>query len=232
MYNLPQGGGGGGGKNELADIAKSAFSLLLVVGFFISPLGGLVLGLFNSFLVLLFVLPLVATVGFKTWETLNTIKGPCPNCGAPVTVIKNKVNGKGNGIDDAAPAQSICFNCGSVLQANEGNTEINNVSGRKSIDDLNAPTGGGASIFDFLSGGGGAPTEPSTTTTTTTTASTTSSKVGIDKSAVIDVDVKAKETTTQTTSTTSSNKKGNKGGIDKSAVIDVDVSWDDDKPFQ
>ena len=55
MYNLPP--GGGGGKNDIADIAKGVATLLLTIGFFISPLGGLVLGLFNSFLVLLFVLP-------------------------------------------------------------------------------------------------------------------------------------------------------------------------------
>jgi len=190
MYNLPPSGGGsggGGGKNDLAEIAKSALSILAVVGFFISPLGGIVLGIFNSFLVLLFVLPLVATVGFQVWQSLNTVQGTCPNCGAPATVMKNK--NIGNVVADTPAPQSLCFNCGAILQANDDNTGINNVSGRKSIDDLDSP--GGPSIFDLFSGT--APTTESwvdsTTTTTTTSSKSKSNDNGIDKSSVIDVDV-------------------------------------------
>jgi len=191
MYNLPPSGGGGGGKSEIAEIAKGAVTLLLVIGFFVSPLGGLVLGIFNSFLVLAFLLPLVATVGFQIWTSLNTVKGECPNCGAPATVMKNKSNG--NLVDGDLPAQSLCFNCGAVLQANDDNTSINNVTGRRSIDDMNSPMGGGASLFDLFSGGFNEPTSwvEETTTTTTTTASgdKKSPKSGIDKSSIIDVDV-------------------------------------------
>jgi hypothetical protein len=199
MYNLPPGGGGsgggGGGKNEIADIAKGAVTILLTVGFFISPLGGLVLGIFNSFLVLLFVLPVVATVGFQLWQKINTVQGSCPNCGAPATVMKSKDDT--SVIDNAPSAQVLCFNCGAILQANADNTGINNVSGRKTIDDLNAPGGGQPSIFEIFSDG--AQTEPWSTTTTTT----------------------------ETTSSTSSKKKDGKGGIDKSAVIDVDILDED-----
>lgn len=181
MYNLPPGDGGGGGKNDIADIAKGALSLVLVIGFFVSPLGGLVLGIFNSFLVLLFVLPLLATVGFQVWSSLNTVTGECPNCGAPATVMKSQASST-NVVDDVGPAQSICFNCGAILQANDDNSGINNVSGRTSLDDLDSPMGG-ASIFDLFS-------STTTATTTTTTTSTPSDKsVGIDKGSFIDVDV-------------------------------------------
>jgi len=204
MYNLPPGGGGsggGGGKNEITDIAKGAVTILLTIGFFISPLGGFVLGIFNSFLVLLFVLPVLATVGFQLWQKINTVQGECPNCGAPATVMKSKDDG--SVVDNAPTAPSLCFNCGAFLQSNEDNTGINNVSGRKSIDDLNAPGGGQPSIFDIFSDGGGAQTDPWSTTATTT----------------------------ETPSSTSSKKKEAKKGIDKSSVIDVDI-LDEDQPFQ
>mmetsp|Transcript_22893 Transcript_22893/g.54041 ORF Transcript_22893/g.54041 Transcript_22893/m.54041 type:complete len:294 (+) Transcript_22893:152-1033(+) len=180
MYNLPPGGGGGGAKNDIAEIAKGAVSLLLVIGFFVSPLGGFVLSIFNSFLLLLFVLPLLATVGFQAWSSLNTVKGECPNCGAPAQVMKNQDSGS-NVVDDFGPAQSICFNCGAILQANEDNSGINNVSGRTSLDDLDSQMGG-ASLFDLFSS-----TTSTTTTTTSTSATTSPNKV--DKGSVIDVDV-------------------------------------------
>ena len=181
MYNLPPGGGdgggdGGGGKNDIATIAKGAFSIFLIVGFFISPLGGLVLGIFNSFLVLLFLLPVIATVGFQIWQSLNILTGECPNCGAPATVMKQKKERQ---------QPSMCFNCGVKLQANDDNTEINNVSGRTSIDDLTSERADVANIFDIFD-------RPSSSTTTTETSasstrrSTSSSKT---KDIIVDVDV-------------------------------------------
>jgi len=200
MYNLPP-GGGGGGKNDIADIAKGAVSLLLTIAFFASPLGGIVLGIFNSFLVFLFVAPLLATVGFQLWQKINTIQGPCPNCGVEISVMKSKNDNDGLGNASAPP--QLCINCGAILQANDDNTGINNVSGRTTIDDLNDQMGRQASLFDFFSGG--SPTDPFSTTTTTQS---------------------------EATSTTSSKKSDDtKGGIDKSSVIDVDV-LDEDKPFQ
>lgn len=192
MYNLPpsgggSGGGGGGGKTDIADIAKGALSILLTVGFFVSPLGGIVLGIFNSFVVLLFLLPLAATFGFQVWQKFNTVQGPCPNCGEDVTVMKNKDDA--SVVDNAIPNQSLCFKCGAVLQANESNTGINNVSGRKTIDDLNGPMGGRSSIFDIFSEG--VPTESSATTTTVkTTSANKKDNIGkIDMDAIIDVDI-------------------------------------------
>jgi len=183
MYNLPP--GGGGGKNEIADIAKGAFSILLTIAFFASPLGGIVLGVFNSFLVLLFVLPLVATVGFQVWQKINTVQAPCPVCGVTTTVMKSKNDS--NVVDNSPTPQSLCFSCGAVLQANEDNTGINNVSGRKTIDDLNGPMGARSSIFDILT------TNEWPTATSKTTENSFSNKkeksVEIDKNAAIDVDV-------------------------------------------
>jgi len=187
MYNLPP-SGGGGGKNDIADIAKGAFSIFLIIAFFVSPLGGLVLGIFNSFLILLIGLPLIATVGFQVWQKINTVSGSCPNCGTQATVMKQK---RANNVADTTiPQQSLCINCGALLQANADNTEINNVSGRTSIDDLSSERDG-VSLFDILSNGAGgrtATTSQSTTATTETSArSKTSSKPK--EMDIIDVDV-------------------------------------------
>jgi predicted RNA-binding Zn-ribbon protein involved in translation (DUF1610 family) len=179
MYNLPPSGGGGGGKgNEIGEIVKGAISIFLVVAFLASPLGALVFGLFNSFLVLLFVLPLVATVGFQIWQSINTVSGACPNCGAPVTVMKTSKDG------ESTP--SLCFNCGAVLQSNYDNTAIENISGRRTIDDISSEMGGGSSIFDLFS-------SSTRTTTATTTTTTTNPLDGKDRKrregTIIDVDV-------------------------------------------
>lgn len=180
MYNLPP----GGGKNKIEDIAKGAFSIFLTIAFFVSPLGGLVLGIFNSFLVLLFILPLVGTVGFQVWQKLNTVQAPCPVCGVSTTVMKSKNDSKV--LDTVSTPQSICFSCGAVLQANEDNTGINNVSGRKTVDDLNNPVGPRSSLFDVL-------TTNEWSTAPSTTENSNSNKKGksvrIDENAVIDVDV-------------------------------------------
>jgi len=218
MYNLPPGGGGGGGgKNDVGDIAKGALSIALTIAFFASPLGGIVLSIFNSFFVFLLVTPLVLTVGFQLWQKLNTVEAACPSCGVQVTVMKSQKAGGSGGVFDTGSAptpmspQTMCFQCGAMLQANEDNTGINNVSGRTTIDDLNSSPMGGPSLFDFFANSGAAPTDPWSTETTTTPTETTS---------------------TSSTSTASSNKSGaGKGGIDKSAVVDVEV-LDEDKPFQ
>jgi hypothetical protein len=150
MYNLPP-SGGGNKDNDLANILKGVGVLTLVVLFFSSPLGGLVLGFFNSLIVLSIALPILGTIAFQTWEYFNTIQGPCPNCAAPVRVLKTNSDGEVN--------PSICFNCGAVIQANYENTGIDNVTGRNTIDDLS----NGASIFDIF---GGRPLYTETTTTT------------------------------------------------------------------
>jgi len=154
MYNLPP----GKNENELGDILKGAASLILVVAFFASPLGGLVFGIFNSFLLLAILTPVLATVGISVWQYFNTITGSCPNCGAPVRVVKTKEGGL------AQP--TICISCGSILQANYDNSGIDNVTGRNSLNDLSTgPFGGGGTIFDVF---GGPPSPGSRTTSTTT----------------------------------------------------------------
>lgn len=173
MYNLPPSGGGGGG-NQIGNIVKGIFSIILVVAFLASPLGAIVFGLFNSFLALLFLLPLVATVGFQIWQSINTISGPCPNCGAPVTIMKTNKEG------ESTP--TLCLNCGAILQANYDNTGIENISGRRTIDDLSSEMGEGISIFDIFS-----------TSTRTAEKTTTNTFDGKDRNrrerTIIDVDV-------------------------------------------
>lgn len=182
MYNLPQ-GGGGGGKNELSDIVKGVVGLALVVGFFASPVGGFVLGIFNSFLLLALLLPALATVGFQAWQYFNTIEGNCPNCDAPIKVFKTSKEG------DAVP--TICYNCGAILQANYENTGIDNVTGRKSvIDDDSSPFGNG-SAFDIFGAG---PTATSSTTSTETYTvieddKPKKSKPRIDSGGIIDAEI-------------------------------------------
>jgi hypothetical protein len=79
------------------------------------------------------------------------------------------------------PSPTICFNCGSILQANDDNTGIDNVTGRRTVDDL-SPMGGG--IFDVFT---------STTTTTRTTTTNEAGSGGINRKKetnnIIDVDV-------------------------------------------
>jgi len=107
---------------------------------------------------------------------------------------------------DSAPApQSLCFSCGAILEPNADNTGINNVTGRKTINDLDSPTGQQASLFDLFSN---------------------NAQVGDQWSSATQGSAQ-----TPTPSTPSSDKKKTTGGIDKNAVIDVDV-LDEDKPFQ
>jgi hypothetical protein len=141
MYNLP-GGGGRGKGNGVVDIMTGAATIVLIVTFLASPLGGVVLGLFNSFLVLLFVLPLVASVGFRVWQSLNTISGTCPNCGSPATVLKTN--------KDGIATPTLCFSCGAILQSNIDNSGIDNVSGRISLDDSSSGSIGGNPFFDVF----------------------------------------------------------------------------------
>lgn len=174
MYKLPPSGGGGG--NQFGDIVRGAFTIFLVLAFFTSPLGAIVFSLFNSFLVLILVLPLIATVGFRVWQSLNTISGACPNCGAPATVLKTS--------KDGLPNPSLCFNCGAVLQANYDNTAIENVLGRKNIDDLSTGLGGASSFFDVFS---------SVAATTSSTATSEGKDKRRREGTVIDVDVEDEE---------------------------------------
>jgi hypothetical protein len=158
MYSLPP-SGGGGNKNELVSVLQSVAGLVLFVGFFLSPVGGFVLSIFNSFLLLALLIPVAGVVGFQVWQYFNTMKGACPNCGAEVQVLKSQ--------PDVPDTPTICFSCGAIIQANYDNTGIDNVTGRNSISDNESPFN---SLFDLF---GGAPTSSDGLSQRTTSSSST-----------------------------------------------------------
>jgi hypothetical protein len=142
MYQLPE----PKNDNELGSVATTVLSVLGVIAFFASPLGSIFFAVFNSLFVLALLLPVGAVAAFQGWQYFNTITGPCPECGAPVQVVKNQ---------EILPQPTLCLNCGSVVQANASNNGIdlagtgNGVVGDDN-DDANAKT-----ILDMLFGGGG-----------------------------------------------------------------------------
>lgn len=136
-YQLPP-----GDKNEASALVTSVLTLAGIVLFFVSPLGGIFFAIFNSLLVLSIAIPLTAIVAFQVWQYFNTVEGPCPNCGAPLRVVKSW------GVE-ATP--SICLNCGSVVQASDDNERIDMVQvGIPSEEDAIS----GMSFWDGLWGGG------------------------------------------------------------------------------
>lgn len=152
MYNLPPGGGGGGGKNNaMTQILQGALTVGAIVLFFASPLGSIFFAITNSLFLLALITPVILTIAFQVWQSLNTIQGTCPNCGAPnQRVLKD-------------PSQvSFCFNCGAFLQASQDGKTIElsaparNRGGGDFIDmDQQQQQPMGGSIFDQLFGGGG-----------------------------------------------------------------------------
>ena len=89
-----------------------AVTLLAIVAFFVSPLGGIFFAVLNSFFLVSLLTPFVLWLGFQVWQFFFTIEGPCPNCGAPLRVVK----------DSSSP--SFCLNCGTVVQATEDGTGV------------------------------------------------------------------------------------------------------------
>ena len=155
--------GGGDNKDPSGDglgaVATSVLTFAGITLFFLSPLGGLFFAFFNSILALSILIPVGGFVAFQVWTYLNTVKGNCANCAAPVQVLK-----------DGTP--SICLNCGSILQARDGEIYLANPNPRQDIFvDDNVSTMGG-----WINGQGslGGRTETRRTTSTT----------------IIDVDVK------------------------------------------
>ena len=100
MYSLPP---SGGGKNDLTGILTGLGTVAAIALFFASPLGTLFFAITNSLFLLALMLPILAIVGFQAWQFLYTMEGPCPNCGAPVRVLK----------DDEQP--TLCLSCGSLV---------------------------------------------------------------------------------------------------------------------
>jgi hypothetical protein len=136
MSFLPPAGGGSNKQGGLGEIAGGVLTLLAAVAFLASPLGAIVFAIFNSFLALLVLLPIAAVVGFNVWQYVATISGNCPNCGSPVRVMK-----------DQSP--SICFSCGSVLQAKDDQIFIANLNSNMdySSEDRMRRTQGEPSMF-------------------------------------------------------------------------------------
>lgn len=112
MYNLPPSGGGGGGNGGVREILTSVATLAAIVAFFVSPLGGLFFAVINSFFVLSLLVPIVLWIGFQGWSFFNTVEGPCPQCGAPVRVVKESLS------------PSICLNCGTFVQATPDKSSV------------------------------------------------------------------------------------------------------------
>jgi len=206
MYNLPPGRGGGGGIKQ---ILKGVGGLALTFAFFASPVGGFILGIFNSFLLLALLLPTLATVGFKAWQYFYTMSDECPNCGVPITVVKTSKDGEVH--------PTPCFQCGDILQASYDNSRIDNVTGRNSINDQGF---GQSSVFDIFGGPGVSSGFPSETTTRSSQTSNT----------IYDINDVQSSGPTSRPSSGSSNKKKVPTKKDMGNIIDAEI--EDDLPFQ
>lgn len=151
MYNLPpSGGGGGGGNSGIREILTSVATLAAIVAFFVSPLGGLFFAVLNSFFLLSLLLPVFLWIAFQGWQFVNTIEGPCPQCGAPVRVLK----------EEGSP--SICLNCGTFVQASP---DRSGVDFYREDDQVIVDEDYTASVWDsILNGPMGATTAPTRST--------------------------------------------------------------------
>ena len=170
MYNLPP---SGGGNNDFRSLATSALTLLGVIAFFASPLGGLFFFAFNSLFLLLLLVPIVGIISFNAWQFFNTVEGPCPSCGAPTRVVKN---------EGVQPQPGLCVNCGAFVTANSNNDGVEIFRGANSgvVDPEPSLFDG---FFSDFGGTGGAGSRPS---------NVNKNKLGRDQT-VIDVDIEYDE---------------------------------------
>mmetsp|Transcript_21066 Transcript_21066/g.43043 ORF Transcript_21066/g.43043 Transcript_21066/m.43043 type:complete len:248 (+) Transcript_21066:110-853(+) len=135
-YNLPPSGGGRGPGSDIKDLLPVILTTAGIALFFLSPLGGIFFAVTNTLFALAIITPFVGYAGLQVWQAFNTISGVCPNCGAPVRVLKD---------DSGQP--SLCVNCGSLVRSNRNND---------GIELCNDPSGVmGGSLFDQLFGGAG-----------------------------------------------------------------------------
>jgi hypothetical protein len=107
MYNLPP-SGGGNNQNDLAGILTGLGTVAAIALFFASPLGTIFFAITNSLFLLALLFPILAIVAFQAWQFVFTLEGPCPNCGAPVRVLK----------DDEQP--TLCLSCGTLVHKRRG----------------------------------------------------------------------------------------------------------------
>ena len=152
MYNLPPSGGGGGGNNDnvIKQVLGGALTIGAIVLFFVSPLGAIFFAITNSLFLLALITPVILTIAFQVWRSLNTINGSCPSCGAPNQVVLKD------------PDQvSFCLNCGAFLQASSDlkSVELANPTGNRGgggdFIDMGSGNPNVGSIFDQMFGGGG-----------------------------------------------------------------------------
>ena len=139
-YNLPPAGGGSGGGDDNKDLQGilGGLGTIAAIGlFFASPLGSIFFAITNSLFLLALLIPVGGFVAFQGWQFFNTLEGPCPNCGAPVRILK----------DTDQP--SLCFTCGSVLQASSDQKTVEFAKENPVVGD-NDGFGGAESIFDGL----------------------------------------------------------------------------------
>jgi len=158
MYNLPPGGGGGPPQNnDIRQVLGGVLTVGAIILFFLSPLGGLFFAITNSLLILAIITPILAVVAFQVWQSVSTIRGSCPNCGAPDQIVLKDTD-----------QVSFCFNCGAFLTASSGKKTIElanragagggGVGGRDYIDeDTNNGMGDPVSMFDALFNNNGGP---------------------------------------------------------------------------
>jgi hypothetical protein len=123
---------------EMKAILTGIGSVALATAFFLSPLGSIFFAITNSLFLLLFLLPIIAGIGFNAWQYFYTIEGPCPSCGAPARVLKD---------DDGQPG--LCLNCGSTIRATVDKKGIELCNGPNDMfDDDNL--GSFSSVFDLF----------------------------------------------------------------------------------
>jgi len=97
-FNLPP------SKNPLGDVLPAIATLFGLILVLASPLGGILFAITNSLLLVALVTPLLLFITFQLWAKFNTLESTCPNCSAPVVVLKSGT--------EATP----CLNCGALVR--------------------------------------------------------------------------------------------------------------------
>jgi uncharacterized membrane protein YgcG len=208
MYKLPP----QKEDNDLGPVVSTILSIVGVIAFFASPLGGIFFAITNSLFILALLLPVTAVVAFQGWQYFNTVTGPCPVCGAPVQVVKSQ---------EVTPDPSVCLNCGSVVVPNSANDGIDVAGAGPGVVGDNAADA--KTLLDMLFGGGSGTGDGYGNVAQRGRSSDGDMRTGGASSA----------------SGGGSSGSGTKGAEQKyrreGTIIDVDVERDDDssdKPFQ
>jgi len=127
-------------KSDVESILTTVGIIGAITLFFMSPLGGIFFAITNSILLLLILIPFVASIGFTVWQSLYTIEAPCPSCNAPARVLKD---------EEAGP--NICLSCGTLLRANVDKDGIELCNNPNDIYDEDSRI---SSFFDLFTTGG------------------------------------------------------------------------------